>query len=326
MLTSTCPDIQLEQQSQPSVSDVNNASSSSPDAQAISKSQLKKQIKRQKWMESRDERRKIERERRKLKRKSESQERLLNKQNGQLSVPKPKRPVLMKESDNKFKVVIDMDFEDFMTDMEINKAVQQVGRIYSANRHSNNPCQLYISSLKGKILDRFAITNAGHKKWDINCSEKDYVDLFKEKTPNDDTLSNFIYLTGDSDNTLPDVNAILKDESKIFVIGGLVDHNRHKNLCHERAVTRNIQTARLPIKEHVKLCQRDILSTVTVFEIVLQVLGSHSSWPEALLAAIPKRKIACKNVVISEKDEASDNKSSGDSDVKSSGDCDTTKT
>lgn len=258
----------------------------------ISKSQLKKQLKRQKWIESRGERRKLEREKRKMKRKMLAQERAADQKRPGATPTPTKRYTLMKDSDNKFRIVIDMDFNEYMTDSEIKKAVQQAGRIYAANRHSQDPCQLYISSLKDRIRDSFASANTGYKNWDINCSDKDYLELFKTCDSSQPNSSDFIYLTGDSEHNLPDAEMLVKDRSKIFVIGGLVDHNRHKNLCYERAVARGVSTAKLPIKEHVTLCQRHILSTFTVFEIMLKVLGSHVSWKEALLCNIPKRKIA----------------------------------
>lgn len=275
-----------------SLSDDISLSNTCPQTNAISKSQLKKQLKRQEWIESRGERRRIEREKRKIKRRLLAQERATDLKDPLAAPSQDKRHTLMMDSNNKFRVVIDMDFNEFMTDSEISKAAQQVGRIYSTNRHSQNPCQLHISSLKDRVRDRFAITNTGYQNWDINCSDKGYLELFKSCDSLKEDVDKFIYLTGDSENTLPDVDTLLKDSSKIFVIGGLVDHNRHKNLCQERAVARGIPTARLPIKEHVALCQRHILSTLTVFEIMLKVLGSHTPWLEALLAAIPKRKIA----------------------------------
>lgn len=292
----------------------------------ISKTQLKKLNKRQRWLEGRGERRKAEREKRKLKRKALALDRDQQQNHescddgdaGGDDTSKDKIESnktgnrlynLMANSSNKFKVVIDMDFEDCMTESELKKSVLQVGRIYAANRHSKNPCQLYICSVKGKVQEAFNALNTGYKNWDVHCSELDYVTLFKSdnsssvQSSNDQAgdhaalnstkvVKDFIYLSGDSDTVLSDVDTILKDDSKIFVIGGLVDHNRHKNLCYNRALERGIPTARLPIKEHVTLSQRHILATLTVFEIMLQVLGSHKSWQEALVSAIPKRKLA----------------------------------
>lgn len=258
---------------------------------SLSKSQMKKMLKRQKWLEGRGERRKVEREKRKLKRREAAK---IREQSGDVSAIKPKKK-LMSESGNRFKVVIDMDFEEYMTEHEITKAVLQVGRIYSINRHASNPCQLYISSLKNKILEKMTSTNVGYRNWDINYSERSYLELFEDEVQSQDCIegqSKIVYLSGDSECSLPDVDEILRDKSKIYVIGGLVDHNRHKNLCQTRAQEGNIATAKLPIKEYVKLSQRHILSTVTVFEILLKVLSDGMDWVEAFKTCIPKRKLA----------------------------------
>lgn len=265
--------------------------------QPISKNQLKKQLKRERWLEGRGERRKLEREKKKAARRLQAK---LKEEKGEKL--ETEKFSLMSNSSNKFRVVIDMNFEAYMTDAEIGKAVQQVGRIYALNRHSKNPCQLFVTSLKGKIKDIFQFKNAGYVNWDINHSELSYSELFRSDQQQESTLENtgtivqkppeLLYLSGDSEHLLPDVDSLLLDNSKIFVIGGLVDHNRHKNLCYQLAVDNNIPTAKLPIKEHVTLCQRHILSTVAVFEILLRVLSDHQQWPEALKSAIPKRKLA----------------------------------
>lgn len=260
----------------------------------LSKNQQKRLARLQKSLETRPERRKAEREKKKLKKRELARQRL---ENGE-PIPEPRKYKLMAESSNKFRVVIDMDFEEYMTEDEMSKAAKQVGRIYAANRHCENPCQLYVTSLKGKVRDRFSITNSGYRNWDIHISEQDYIDLFScDKLDKSDeevgnVEGNIIYLSGDADESLPEVDDILSDESTIFVIGGLVDHNRHKDLCRNRAMKRNIKTARLPVREHIKLSQRHIFSTFTVFDILLNVLGSRKQWVDAFVASIPKRKIA----------------------------------
>lgn len=273
---------------------------------AMSKSQMKKHLRHQKYLANRPKKRQLEKEKRRAKRRLLAEERDTTQQSIK------KHYTLMSESNNKFRVVIDMDFENYMTDSEIGKAVQQIARVYSINRHSENPVQLYISSLNGKIKEKCAINNVGYQNWDVNMSELNYLNLFIDKNgeqtsdTNKINNDNFIYLSGDANETLADAESLLKDDSKIFVIGGLVDHNRHKNLCHERALERGIKTAKLPIEEHLTLNQRRILSTVTVFEILLHILGSHKQWPEALLEAIPKRKIASSELSLREKVNNSD--------------------
>lgn len=259
----------------------------------LSKSQQKRLKKREKWLARRPLLRKAEKEKLKAKRKTEEEER------NKLGLERIRRPgtKLMSESNNNFRVVIDMDFDEFMTDKEVTAGLNQLGRIYSINRHAENPCQLYFTSLKGRLAERCATLNTGYTNWDCNISDLDYLDIFKtdkqsSENLKDSFLNKFVYLTGDAEENLPDLDEILKDETKIFIIGGLVDHNRHKKLCYTRAVERKIPTAKLPIAKYLQLSQRSILSTVAVFEIMLKVLGSHKSWSEALLEGIPKRKIA----------------------------------
>jgi tRNA (guanine9-N1)-methyltransferase len=271
----------------------------------LSKNQMKKLARKQRMLEARPEKRRIEREKKRLKKLKLAEARKEQKgsvdSHGHGYVASNRNPsrTPMCNSKNKFKVVIDLDFEEFMTDDEIAKAAKQCKHVYGMNRKSENPCQLYMSSVKGKIRDRFAITCNGFENWDAHISQLDYIDMLispesehaAEQAASDKIRQNIVYLTGDADESLPDSEEILKDESKIFVIGGLVDHNRHKSLCFTRAKERQIKTAKLPISENLKLCQRHILSTVTVFDILLNVLGGHKSWRDSLIAAIPKRKI-----------------------------------
>lgn len=48
------------------------------------------------------------------------------------------------------------------------------------------------------------------------------------------------------------------DDSKVYVIGGLVDHNSQKGLCFELAKERGYGHARLPIDEFVKMKTRKV--------------------------------------------------------------------
>lgn len=48
------------------------------------------------------------------------------------------------------------------------------------------------------------------------------------------------------------------DDTKVYVIGGLVDHNSHKGLCYNLAVRKGYGHARLPIDEFVEMKTRKV--------------------------------------------------------------------
>lgn len=50
------------------------------------------------------------------------------------------------------------------------------------------------------------------------------------------------------------------DASKAYIIGGIVDRNRHKNVCLRKAQAEGIATARLPISPHLKLLSSSVIT------------------------------------------------------------------
>ncbi|KAF2429656.1 hypothetical protein EJ08DRAFT_650308 [Tothia fuscella] len=93
-----------------------------------------------------------------------------------------------------------------------------------------------------------------------------------------------IYLSAESDNTL----TTLKPYST-YIIGGLVDRNRHKGICFKSANDKGIKTAKLPIGEFLQMNSRYVLTTNHVNEIMLKWLEC-GDWGEAFMKVIPKRK------------------------------------
>ena len=95
-----------------------------------------------------------------------------------------------------------------------------------------------------------------------------------------------VYLTSDSPNTLDRLSP-----NTSYIIGGIVDKNRHKGICYKRACERGIPTAKLPIGEYMTMQSRSVLAVNHVVEIMLKWLET-GNWGEAFLSVIPKRKEA----------------------------------
>lgn len=95
-----------------------------------------------------------------------------------------------------------------------------------------------------------------------------------------------VYLSSDSQHTLTNLSPYTT-----YIIGGIVDKNRHKGLCYRRACERGIPTAKLPIGEYMTMQSRTVLTINHVVEIMLAWLDT-GDWGEAFLKVIPKRKAA----------------------------------
>ncbi|XP_054728664.1 tRNA methyltransferase 10 homolog A [Anastrepha obliqua] len=239
----------------------------------LSKNQLKKQKRLEKYEQLKKVRRLKERERQKQKR-LEAQAQGLTIRSG------PSRKELKKRQlqSGTLSVAIDLDYDDLMHDRDVAKCIKQCLRIYTINRRSKCPGQLHVTGIKtdGRIHTSLK-RNDGWENWHLKYHfDKTHQDIF----PKD----NIVYLTCESDTVLDRIEA-----EAVYVIGGLVDHNHHKGLCHKRATEMGLRTARLPLSEHVNMKTRAVLSTFHVFEILLRV-AEGKPWTEAIMETLPERK------------------------------------
>jgi Trm5-related predicted tRNA methylase len=201
-------------------------------------------------------------------------------------VPKPKKDiVLMKDSDNTVSIVIDMNFTELMSESDFRKLRKQILRCYSMNRSSKSPVQFHLTSCSDQTRRLLEGSNSGFSHWDIHTTDQNYLQLFAAE----DQRKSLVYLTRDSDNVLPDA-AVIKKDAKIYVIGGLVDHNSHKGLTLTRSQSEGISHARLPIDEHMRMLRTQVLTVNQVFELMLLV-SQGTEWPDALRKVIPQRKL-----------------------------------
>ena len=132
-----------------------------------------------------------------------------------------------------------------------------------------------MTSHVGKVQTEMS-RNDGYTNWDFNFVDGRYDTAFEK--------DKIVYLSAESENVLN-----ILENDKAYIIGGLVDHNHHKGLCHEKATELGIKTARLPIDEFINMKTRKVLTVNHVYEILAQVCQG-TSWKEAFLKILPERK------------------------------------
>ncbi|KAL9586129.1 MAG: hypothetical protein Q9212_001110 [Teloschistes hypoglaucus] len=205
--------------------------------------------------------------------------------------------------------VIDCSFDDLMLDGERKSLASQITRSYSDNHRAPFTSHMFISSFGGHLKERFdTVLHGHHHNWKgVRFLEGDFEEAAKQAHELmigaqggslDGAFANnkasleateplgqeVVYLTSDS----PDVLTEPKPYTT-YVIGGLVDKNRHKGICYKRAMDRGVKTARLPISDYMKMASRFVLATNHVVEIMLRWL-ELGDWGEAFVAVMPKRK------------------------------------
>uniref|UniRef100_A0AC35GSW7 SAM-dependent MTase TRM10-type domain-containing protein n=1 Tax=Panagrolaimus sp. PS1159 TaxID=55785 RepID=A0AC35GSW7_9BILA len=232
----------------------------------ISRNQWRKQKRIADKLEKRPIKRQEERERKKSQRK-------LEKENGTFQ-PKPQK-YRMSESSNKVRIAIDLSFSDYMVLADTRNALTQVGYCYSSNRKTPNPFQFYACGVDDKVTE-IAKSIGVFDHWDMHIKPEKIDKVFNK--------SEVVYLCAESDNVLEEF-----DETKVYIIGGLVDHNHHKGLCYGIAQENGYGHARLPIEENMKLDSRKVLTINHVFDILVNYYVTKD-WKKALLTVIPERK------------------------------------
>lgn len=211
----------------------------------MSKRQLKKLKKREKWESVKKLKRLKEREKYRLKK-------LAAIEKGEQYAKGPSRKELKRKRISSetcnVTVAIDLTFNELMSDDDIGKCVKQLLRAYTINRRSNSPINLYFTSLvQGNRFHKILEKNDGYENWDVKMKSESFIDVFDK--------DRIIYLSSDSENVLNDL-----EKDKVYVIGGLVDHNHSKGVCLDKANKLGIKHARLPLSEYVSIETRTVLS------------------------------------------------------------------
>ena len=257
----------------------------------LSKNQLKRKRKWERAMEVKKRRKQQEKDIKIAKAKAEGrdmeQERLEQEKNAKDGSGRRKRQEWWETEKvpkikQSFQVCIDCSFESLMTSKEIGSLSSQIRYCYAYNRRNPHPCALTVSSLAGETLANLQHVS-GFDEWTLRAfssSEKSVKEVFQDR------INDVVYLTSDSENTIEDL-----DDSKIYVIGGIVDRNRLPRAAIKRAEEWGLQTAKLPLSNYLaKMKSSKVLTCNHVFEILLKYRVFGKNWEKALLEVLPSRK------------------------------------
>ncbi|KAF3920730.1 hypothetical protein AA313_de0207248 [Arthrobotrys entomopaga] len=262
-----------------------------PAITVLSKNQQKKLLKKQKWEESRESRRALRREKTAAKRVRQREAREAAITNPRDAATDPNATVTKRRKNNRklerkskrldIKCIVDCSFDDYMMDKEVASLGAQISRCYSDNRVAKFSMNLWITCVDKRLHSHLSLMHG--EKWKswrkITITGKDY-----EPSMEGAEVGNVIYLSSDSDDILQTL-----EEGKTYIVGGIVDKNRYKGLCFNKATKQGLRTAKLPIGEYIKMMGRVTLTTNQVVEIMLKWLELRD-WKSAFERVIPMRK------------------------------------
>ncbi|KAJ5594168.1 tRNA (guanine(9)-N1)-methyltransferase [Penicillium hispanicum] len=306
-----------EQEVVPTLDDGPNPSEAVPDnatedtTPKISKNQLKKLRRKEKWANERE----LRKDKRKEKMAEKRERRRLmveqaRENGGEEAVKELRKQWESTRSKHKrssllpLTFVIDCGYDDLMLSHERISLASQLTRSYSENSRAAWRSNLMFSSFDKLLKERFDTVLTPYKNWKgIKTIPEDFVHAaelakahmaspqggklagpFAEKADTKPEDGEVIYLSSDSENTLTE----LKPYST-YIIGGLVDKNRHKAICYKHAVEKGIKTAKLPIGDYIQMASRSVLTTNHVVDIMLRWL-ELGDWGEAFMKVLPQRK------------------------------------
>lgn len=171
-------------------------------------------------------------------------------------------------------ILIDMSFDDKMADRERASMAIQLRECHGMNRCAR-PVHLVFSGVEQSTEDALLAQDASNWK-NIRIEKEHYLTRYDKERVS--------YLSSEGEKSLDEL-----DPNRVYIIGGLVDHNREKGLTHRLATEAGVETLRLPIGEFLEMDSRKVLAVNHVFQILLSKYHGKT-WQEAFLEAIPQRK------------------------------------
>eukprot|EP01133_Synstelium_polycarpum_P009117 gene9117-10692_t len=239
---------------------------------------MKKRLKQEKWEEIKVQRKDFMKDKKKEKKRLKNASMTVEqkKERERLKQIKKRDPSTIEYCGT---LIMDMELSSMMGDREEKSLINQVCYSYGANVKMTRPFRMALCGYKGPIRDTMEKMD-GVSFWKLDKYEEPYIERFAAEK------ESLVYLTSDSPNTITDL-----DPAKKYIIGAIVDHNRHKCLTYNKAMEQGIETARLPIGDYIQLSSRKVLTVNHVVEILIKFKG-NGDWKKSFEEIIPTRKIA----------------------------------
>jgi hypothetical protein len=163
---------------------------------------------------------------------------------------------------------------------------QQIAYAYGSNRIASIPLKLDICGY-GKFLENRLDqlhASTSWKAWGVTVTPEPIEKLYESKK------DKLVYLSADSDKVLEKL-----EPDTVYIIGGIVDRNRHKGLCANKANQLGIPTAKFPLDAYfAKTGFSRVLTTNHCVDILLEFVCC-GDWMQACKRGVPIRKLKTRN-------------------------------
>ncbi|OBA20541.1 hypothetical protein METBIDRAFT_43974 [Metschnikowia bicuspidata var. bicuspidata NRRL YB-4993] len=253
--------------------------------EGMSKNAWKRLQKQQRWEEQKDDFRLKRREKKRVARQRKSERKMKGLDDEESNYhQEAKKELPQKQEPSGVNIIMDCEFDELMNDKEIVSMSNQITRCYSAKRHSKYEVGLTISSFNKRLRQRFDKSIQNYAKWkNIQFEENE---TLEDLLPADEKeRAKYVYLTADTDEEL-----LQLEEGHTYILGGIVDKNRHKELCFNKAKKLGLRVGRLPIGKYIQMNSRHVLATSHVYEIMCMWL-ENKDWEKSFNSVLPPRKL-----------------------------------
>eukprot|EP01056_Protomagalhaensia_sp_Gyna25_P004944 Protomagalhaensia_sp_Gyna_25__4943@NODE_533_length_3189_cov_185_222222_g417_i0_p1_GENE_NODE_533_length_3189_cov_185_222222_g417_i0NODE_533_length_3189_cov_185_222222_g417_i0_p1_ORF_typecomplete_len292_score43_83tRNA_m1G_MT/PF01746_21/5e03tRNA_m1G_MT/PF01746_21/1_4e11RNA_Me_trans/PF04252_13/2_6e06Phage_Nu1/PF07471_12/0_32_NODE_533_length_3189_cov_185_222222_g417_i021473022 len=192
-----------------------------------------------------------------------------------------RRKLLQAREEATLHICINLDFNERMSAKELRSLASQLGYVFkSVWKNEHYKVSIDITSFTTQFVNDCQFY--GYSRWNSLTSEDHVLELHRDRK------SDMIVLSPDADTLLKDEE--IRDSSKIFIIGGLVDRTVCKGETRSFALRNELESRRLPIRESLGSTVHPVLNINSVADILMAVHCDQLSLLEAFLKLIPQRK------------------------------------